>query len=179
MPRLFVALPLSGAVTARLADLSEPSEGVRWVPPNRMHLTLRFLGPVDDAALPPLLEALDAVAAAPFSLHVRGPGVFPNARRPRVLWVGAGGAALPGLHEAVRDRLAPLFPDAPPAAFHPHVTLARLKPPAAAWARDFLHRHAGFDAGMSPVTAFHLYASTLRPGGPVYTPVASFPLRAP
>ena len=103
---------------------------VKWVRPEALHLTLKFLGDVDDATEPNLRAALGQVAAGgearPVGLHIEGFGVFPDFRRPRVVWAGvAPDPALELLQHRVEQVFAPLgFPtEARP--FRPHVTLGR------------------------------------------------------
>ncbi len=133
--RLFVAVPLPppvheliGSLTAELAAEGWP---VRWVAPEGAHLTLHFLGDTAPERVELLRLALPPVVArhAPFDLRTAGLGVFPNARRPRVLWLGLHGPAhrLEALHQDLGSALRALdFPveDGP---YHPHVTLGRVR----------------------------------------------------
>lgn len=176
MPRLFIALPLPAPVKTLFQDLSEPREGVRWIQASQMHLTLRFIGEVDEVTTKVLIDALGSVRAPAFGLHLHGLGLFPGRRRPRVLWVGAEAGALRPLQAAVVRAVAPWCPPAGEGPFRPHITLARLNRPDGAWLDAFLRRHASFDAGTVPVTAFHLYASTLLAAGAVHHRLAAFPL---
>ena len=98
--RAFIAIDLPPAVKTALEDVAAtlagrvPQGAARWVRPEQMHLTLRFLGDTPADRLPALYAALDALAAGrvPFTLHLTEVGCFPNTRRPRVVWVGRGGA---------------------------------------------------------------------------------------
>ena len=133
--RLFVAVPLPaevralvGALTAELAAEGWP---VRWVAAEGAHLTLHFLGETEPERAELLRLALTPVVAqhAGFDLRTAALGVFPNLRRPRVLWLGLHGPVhrLEALHRALGDELRRLgFPveDGP---FHPHVTLGRVR----------------------------------------------------
>jgi 2'-5' RNA ligase len=177
MPRLFVALDVPESVKIRMEALFEAEEGVKWVRPGQVHLTLRFIGEVDAETTATLTERLHAVSAAPFPLRVGGVGVFPGRRRPRVLWVGAdGGGGLATLHARVESavREAGLTPDEKP--FHPHLTLARLRRPDPAWVRAFLSEHRDFDAETFTVSRFHLYESRLLPEGATHLRLAEYPL---
>ena len=175
--RLFVALNLPPpvrealwAATARLRDLELP---VKWVRGEGVHLTLKFLGDVADAQEGELAAALARAAAGgrALSLALGGFGVFPDFRRPRVLWVGI--APEPGLEilqHRVEQEFAPLgFPtEARP--FRPHITLGRAGREARP--RDF----AGLETALGGlqfeqtvvVEAVDLMHSTLQPGGAVY-----------
>ena len=160
--RLFVALNLPEACHAELARLGTNLPGVRWHPPEKLHLTLAFLG---DAVSPEiqarLRETLARVSVPPFFLPLAGAGFF-GSTRPRALWVGVGRGHphLFALHKAVNDAVlaAGGHPDLKP--FVPHVTLAycgRDTPPEAA--RRWTSEHAGFDAGLMRVEGFTLYSS--------------------
>ena len=120
--RLFVALEPTDPVRRRLGAIASDlkrsagraAEEVRWVQPDNVHLTLQFLGAVPEERVAEVGEAVRAAAAASrtLSLEVKGAGAFPNARRPRVVWVGVAGD-VPALAELVHDlgrRLAPLGP---------------------------------------------------------------------
>ena len=175
--RLFVALNLPPpvrealwAATARLRDLELP---VKWVRGEGVHLTLKFLGDVADAQEGELAAALARAAAGgrALSLALGGFGVFPDFRRPRVLWVGI--APEPGLEilqHRVEQEFAPLgFPtEARP--FRPHVTLGRAARDARPVAFSGLEEALGrveFTA-TALVSGLDLMESTLRSGGAVY-----------
>ena len=130
--RLFVAVDVSAEVTARASRiidrLREAGIEAAWVAREQMHLTLHFLGDdVDDADLHRICLAIDEAAATvpPFRLDCGGVGVFPDAQRPRVAWLGVqeGAAELGRLHAALAERLTPL--GFPPEArvYRPHLTL--------------------------------------------------------
>ena len=174
--RAFIAIDLPPDVKAALggvaAELGQglPRGVVRWVRPEQMHLTLRFLGDTPAERLPALYAAMDAVAAgrAPFALRLTEPGCFPNARRPRVVWVGLGGdaAALAALVAALNAALSALGLPPEDKPFRAHLTLGRVKDERAA---PDLSLSAAVPALAVPVAAIHLIESDLRPDGPVYT----------
>jgi len=147
--------------------------GARWVPRQNLHVTLFFLGRVDD---PRVAEVSGAIGSAvgglvDFPLQLEGLGAFPNPRRARVLWAGladpAGG--LRALAGAVADALEPLGFAREERAFRGHVTLARLDRPAP----------VRLDASVAPMrfTADRviLFESRLSRPAPAYAPVATFP----
>jgi len=174
--RAFIAIDLSPDVKRTLGDVAAtlggraPSAAVRWVRPEQMHLTLRFLGDTPAGKLPALSAALDALAAghAPFALRLTSVGCFPNAQRPRVVWVGLGGeeqkllALVAGLEAALRPLGWP--PEDRP--FRAHLTLGRVKDERAAQGVEWSINVPALDV---PVTAVHLIESQLRPDGSVYT----------
>jgi RNA 2',3'-cyclic 3'-phosphodiesterase len=149
---------------------------VKWVRPENIHLSLKFLGDVEEAREPELREALRRAAGArseprPLTLQITGFGVFPDYHRPRVVWAGV--TPEPGLEllqHAVEQAFAPLGFPTEARAFRPHVTLGR----AARDARpgDFrgleeILAGTDFDATVT-VAEVDLMQSTLQPSGPVY-----------
>ena len=174
--RAFIAIDLPPDVKRALADAAATLNGrvprgtVRWVRPEQMHLTLRFLGDTPTERLPALADALDTLAAGhtPFTLHLTDIGGFPNARRPRVVWVGLGGeeAKLLALVAALESALRPLGWPPEDKPFRAHLTLGRVKDERAAQGVDWSAAVPALDV---PVTALHLIESQLRPEGPVYT----------
>ena len=206
LARLFLAVDLPDPVRATLAGLMTdaggapdspapaPLPGARWVPPGQLHLTLRFLGGVPEAAIPELQAALGRVRGRPFALALAGVGTFPQrAARPagpagpapavpspRVLWAGV--APLDPLRALKRLVDGVLGPDREEGQrdFSPHVTLCRWKQDAGPSLGDplarFLDQHAGLGGAPFEIRAFRLYRSQTLPDGPRYTALAEFPL---
>lgn len=132
--RLFLAIPLSAEVQALVAEqieaLGRERWPVRWVQPEGAHMTLQFLGETSPERAELVRLALPGVVAAhaPFDLRTAGFGVFPNFRRPRVLWLGLYGPVhrLESLQQAVSATLGELgFPS--DEVYHPHITLGRVR----------------------------------------------------
>ncbi len=179
--RLFVAVDLPETVKDQLAKLRADIRGASWAKPTGYHLTLRFLGDgIDAARLEALRGALAAVPGEPFSLALRGVGRFPptSAKAARVLWVGvAAPPALQSLYQQV-ERAVGEVGFAPEARdFHPHITLARLKPSKPDPVVDrFLEQYLGFSVPEIAVTAFYLFSSDLTPQGAIYQRQAAYSL---
>jgi RNA 2',3'-cyclic 3'-phosphodiesterase len=180
--RLFVALDLPEAVRHALAELianlKPKSRGARWVQPENLHITLKFIGHVGNEKLSPIQSALSSIhAAQPIELHFRGMGFFPNERRPRAFWCGVAGS--PNLAELAADidrALAPLGIEAETRPFTPHLTLARFKSDEGV--REMVHAATDMksaDFGVATETNFHVYESLLKSTGAQYNRVASFP----
>lgn len=175
--RLFVAVPLPEAVRDALAPILRRLSalpGVKAVERENLHITLKFLGEVDERKLEDVVGALRTVQFIPPTISVSGVGAFPSPSRPRVLWAGVtGGEALRDLAARVESALAPLGfrPEARP--FHPHVTLARVKgaAPDLSW---FFSEYAQLKTESFVVNAFVLFKSTLTPRGPIYEEIARF-----
>jgi len=183
--RLFIAIEISQEVRAALAALLKEFRAmapqVKWVRPENMHLTLKFLGETHSSKLTAMQAALSAIRSSqPITLHFRGLGFFPNAKRARVLWAGMEASPnLPALATEIDQAMHKLgFPleDRP---FTPHMTLARLQPPGlppelAAAAQEYASR----EFGSLMAREFHLIESNLKPAGAEYTTLQSFPFVA-
>lgn len=184
--RLFVAVHLpdemkeelytsfSGAVKKRV-------RGLRFPRPANVHVTLKFLGETDEGLIPAIEEALKTVAekAVPFTMSVGGAGAFPDVKRPRVVWAGVreGREKLAELAKALENALEPLGFERERRPFRGHITIVRVKNPAAAKAvGDIVAANEGRDFGSFEVESFSLVKSELKPDGAVYSNVSDFPL---
>ncbi len=134
--RSFIAIPVSNAGIEALEQVvkgfdSEIGRHVRWVRSEGIHLTLKFMGDIPASTVERVLEALPPVVArfSPFEISISGLGVFPNPRRPRVLWAGLDGGleALSELQQAVDDAVGKLGLPKEQRAFSPHLTLGRVR----------------------------------------------------
>ena len=175
--RAFLALDIGAAARQRVVDLMDRLRGdlagVRWVRPEGIHLTLRFLGWTQDAPATRIAQALEAPAraCAPAPVPLRGLGLFPERGSPRVLWLGM---ELPeGMHALQRAceeaaRREGFEPEE--RAFTPHLTLGRWKDRAR---RPEL---PAVDLGSAQIDRLTLYRSELRPQGAVYTALRRFEL---
>ncbi len=136
MIRAFLAISLSDEmrleVDSHWAPFRRKSLPVRWVPPENLHVTLRFLGDLNDSLRAEVEEAAGEAlsGAAPFSIALGPTGAFPGIEKPRVLWVGLaeGGEEVSALAGLVDDALRPLGFE-PEKKFHPHITVGRVKAP--------------------------------------------------
>ena len=133
--RAFIAIEISEEARAALAALQEAlrpvGADVGWTRPESLHLTLRFLGEIDERQAGAVAAAMREGARAwpPLALRLSGTGAFPNARRPRILWAGLDGELerLAGLQAAIEARLVGLGFAREEKPFHPHLTLGRIK----------------------------------------------------
>lgn len=185
--RLFVALELDDSVRralgAALETLARRVQGVKWVRPETIHITLKFLGEMKDSDLPRIAEAVAecAKAAAPSRLDFRGLGAFPNADRPRVVWAGASEPVNPGalarLSGNLDAALAPFGAKRENRAFKAHATLGRVRRPKSMpeLARS-LRQMAEEPFGQMEAAEIVLMQSDLTPKGPVYKPLSRHPL---
>lgn len=188
--RTFVAIELDDALYEPLTEvqerlrLGEGGRAGRWVNPRGIHLTLKFLGDVPQSRLEAIQQAVACACrgAAPFTLTLGGLGCFPNARYPRVVWVGVRDASgrLALLQNAVEGELERLGFPREQRSFQPHLTLARIKEGAAQ--QDIMAlgsavaRIPSNDLATMRVGAVSVMKSDLRPEGAVYTELYRIPL---
>ncbi len=175
--RLFVALDLPDDIRARLVGLAGGVPGVRWTPPENLHLTLRFVGEVDGAAAEELDAELASIDRGAFALTLSGVGVFERGRHPHTLWAGvAAEPALAQLHGRIESaaQRAGLEPEG--RRFKPHVTLGRLKQRPGHHLVDWLEGNALFRAGPFPVEGFTLFRSHLGREAAHYEALGFYPL---
>lgn len=175
--RLFVAVNFPRELRDAVWEATEPArragEAARWVRPENMHLTLKFLGEVPDERDAEMRAALErAVSGArAFTVTVGGCGVFPSEQRPRVLWIGiAAEPALELLQHGVEREFAPLGFETEARPFRPHLTLGRAARDAAAGdLRRVAERLATVSyEGVARIESLDLMRSTLRPQGATY-----------
>jgi len=177
--RLFTAIELPDDVKRELARLRVDIPGARWVPVDQIHLTLAFLGEVEEAAIERLTEKLARIQAPEFQLRFSGTGCFPDHSRPRVLWVGLElEPRLKKLAAQVREAVLACGIPQEERFFSPHITLARLKIPASKETGVFLDQHNKLRLPVLRVQEFTLFLSRLTPQGAVHVPIRSFSLGA-
>ena len=188
--RTFIAIELEGPLRKRLAEVQEQLEAqmppglVRWVKPESIHLTLKFLGGVPAARLGEIGEGLERACRgfAPFAFQVTGLGCFPNFRRPTVVWVGVEEpeGTLARLQEAVEREMARLGFPPEGRAFTPHLTLGRTRRQAGSRALrqvgELIKNTPLGKLGEIKVEAISLMRSDLLPTGAVYTRLKLVPL---
>ena len=169
--RAFVAIRVPAAL-GKLSDAMRPlwpAQGVSWVRPKNLHLTLRFLGAAEDAQIAALREGLTAVAVQHerFNAITEESGCFPNRRRPKVIWAGVADAAgrLGALQQDVEEVVCAAGWPPEERDFRPHVTLgrvrARVRPPRSKWSGEWPRLQV-------PVEAVELIESMLKPAGAEY-----------
>lgn len=188
--RSFIAIELPREIKLAIASLQDKLKAsggapVRWVDPDNIHLTLKFLGDIDTGITGRIAAALEEAARGthPFKVEVSGLGVFPNPRRVQVVWVGLTGELekLGQLQKRIEDGLVPLGFPAEGRAFTPHLTLARVRDYAGPDERQKLGQlieKTEFDVKYAiKVNTVQLMRSQLTREGPVYTRISTIELK--
>jgi 2'-5' RNA ligase len=194
--RLFIALDIDDDVRSRIARFLDGVRGfapdARWVRPESMHTTLKFIGEKPEEEVERIKQALETISADTFEMNFRGYGFFPTARAPRVFWVGIeAGPKLSSLAALVDERLASLEIPKEEHTFSPHLTLARggggsgspykQKRDSPNHSFQRLQEKLGAlpapEFGTMAAREFFLYQSRLSPSGSKYSKLAGFSLR--
>jgi RNA 2',3'-cyclic 3'-phosphodiesterase len=194
--RLFVAVDIDDAIRERIARFLEGVSGfaeeARWVRPESLHVTLKFIGEKSEEEVEKIKCVLETIETGTFEMSIRGYGFFPSPRAPRVFWVGIeGGPKLSSLAAMVDEKLAGLEIPKEQHAFTPHLTLARSAGGSGSPRKQKAdHPNQSFqrlqeklaalsapDFGRMTAGEFFLYQSTLSRGGSKYTKLAGFGLR--
>jgi len=176
MPRLFTGLEIPTAIAERLAGLRSGLAGARWIDPENYHVTLRFLGDVDDVVANDFAAELSHMHGRAFELVLDGLGSF-GGKRPRSVWANiVTNDGLLDLHRAHERaaRAAGLAPE--PRNFKPHVTLARLRNVSVRAVAAYLENNGAFFADAFPVQRFVLFSARTSSGGGPYVVEDVFPL---
>ena len=183
--RLFIAIEIPEDIRARIASLLKEFRAIsphgKWVRPENLHLTLKFMGETDPAKLVEVQSALASICSAqPITIEFRGLGFFPNARRPRVFWLGIqSSAALADTVAAIDRAVHKLGFPLEERPFTPHLTLARFTESSlAASLQSAITEKAAVSLGAFTATEFHLIESKLKSSGAEYTTLQSFPFVA-
>jgi RNA 2',3'-cyclic 3'-phosphodiesterase len=193
--RLFIALDIDDSIRERIARFVEGvrrfAPDHRWVRPESLHLTLKFIGEKPDPMAEQIRQALETVSSSPFEIQLRGYGFFPSARSARVFWAGiAEGQRLGSLAATVDEKVVALGIPKEEHAFSPHLTLARAAGRSGSprrkgdgLNRSFQHLQEKLqllptpEFGTMMAREFFLYQSQLSPKGSKYTKLASFALK--
>lgn len=176
MIRAFIALPLPETVKEALSSVSatlRKTMDARWVKPEAMHLTMKFLGDIDEKDIEGMAKKLDEISQLyqPFAMSLAGPGAFPSTKRARVIWAGidADISRLRNLSASIDDMLADYGIAKEGRPFTAHVTLARLREPS------MINLDVRIEKITFIIDGMHFYKSDLTPQGARYTLLHSSP----
>lgn len=178
MIRLFTAIELPETLRQRMAILCAGVPGARWVTPENMHVTLRFIGEVDGGTFQDIAEALGDIEAPAFEIELEGIGFFGTGKTPRSIHVNiARNPAVTHLRDKIESRLVRMGLAREERKFIPHVTLARLKGTHSERIGAYITHNNLFRAGPVPVEHFTLFSSFTSHNGPIYRVEHIYPLK--
>ncbi len=179
MIRAFIAVEIAPQtvrqISAVVADLRPRIPGIRWISPTNFHFTLKFLGDIEENKIEPIAQALEVVLHPfpRFIINAKGLGVFPDLKRPRILWVGLEGKGLAALTSKVETVIEPLGFAPEKREFQPHLTVGRWRQFDRS-SRKFweeLERWKGHEFGESTVAEVIFFRSELKREGATYQPL--------
>ena len=180
MLRSFLAIELPKAILQNIEgvqeDLKSSHADVRWVSPEKIHLTLKFFGNIEESRIEPIVESIEGPirTTPPFPLTIRGMGAFPHLKNPRVVWVGLvdGNGMLAPFQRKLEVQFEEIGFQAEDRPFHPHLTLGRMR--SSRGKEELIGRiekHREEEFGDFQVERLLLFKSDLKPAGPIYTPL--------
>lgn len=178
--RSFIACGIDQALVPRIREIQDTlkaesdSAGVKWIDPENLHFTLKFLGEIDEGIIANIREGIMGVAesASSFDLAISGLGAFPSVSRPRVIWLGTGNGKekLRALAREIEEMSASYGIPKEGKVFVPHLTLGRVKSDhGLRGLAETIQRLASVEVGITRVSEICLMRSDLKRSGPVYT----------
>ena len=177
MIRLFVALELPEELRDRIAMVQRGVTGARWIPPESLHVTLRFIGEVPEDRYDDIVYALEAVRSEPFALTIAGAGHFESRGRVRALWLGIErDPSLMALNKRLESALVRAGLPPEERKYTPHITIARLNEALPAQVSGWLQANTMFRAIPWPMDSFVLFSSFQSRNGAIYRPEHEFAL---
>jgi len=183
--RSFLAIELPEPILKKIGevqgDIRSTHAEVRWTNPEKIHLTLKFFGNIEESRIDPIFRSIEEPIrdTLPFSLKVRGVGAFPHLKNPRVIWIGLveEREILTSFQKQIETQLEKVGFQPENRPFHPHLTLGRMK---SSRGKEELvgrmERHKEEEFGDFEVERVVLFKSDLRPSGPIHTPVREMKL---
>ncbi len=172
--RLFVGLPVPPEAYPAVEQASAPlvdALGVKMLPPENWHITLRYIGEADKGMAQKIAEALASVRFSPFEVLLMGAGAFPSEQVPRAIWIGCKSMGCVDLATKIEEALA--FLKLPQSHFSIHLTVARA-PKSIADIEDFINKHKQGEVCAFTARKFQLIKSTLTPIGAIYETLREF-----
>lgn len=178
MIRSFLAIELPKPILRKIeevqGDLRSTHADVRWVNPEKIHLTLKFFGDIEESRIDPIFKSIEEPTrnTLPFSLKASGVGAFPQMKNPRVIWMGLvdGKEVLTSFQKQIETQLEKIGFQPENRPFHPHLTLGRMK--SSRGKEELIGRmekHREEEFGDFQVERVILFKSDLKPSGPIYT----------
>lgn len=183
--RCFIAIEIPETVKSVLSgieeELKKTEADVRWVNPDNIHLTLKFLGNIKEETVKKVMKMMETVCSScnSFNLEVKGLGVFPSIKSPRVLWVDIEESdVLKSLQEEIDKKMVPIGFEREDRKFTPHLTMGRFRSSIGKGALlEVIKQHEKDTFGTIDVQYISLMRSDLNPEGARYTRIAEIPLK--
>jgi 2'-5' RNA ligase len=185
--RIFIAVDISDEARSRTAEhidkMRQFATDVRvsWERPEKLHITLKFFGNVDENLIDKISDAITRIAGrfSSFEIAVTGTGVFTRAKQPRVLWLGIEdrNGSLAEIASQLDSRISRLGFEKEERSFSPHLTIARVREPQKAKGLAGAHLQSRFGSEKFIVTELVVYQSELKPTGSVYSVISRHSLR--
>jgi 2'-5' RNA ligase len=183
--RSFLAIELPEPIQRKIGEvqggLKSSRADVRWTNPEKIHVTLKFFGNIEESKIDPIFKSIEEPIrnTLPFSLKVRGVGAFPHLKNPRVIWIGLVDEkeTLTSLQKQIETYLEKIGFQPEDRPFRPHLTLGRMK--SSRGKEELVGRmekHKEEEFGGFKVERVVLFKSDLRPSGPIYTPLREMKL---
>ena len=188
MIRSFLAIELPKPILRKIeevqGELRLTHADVRWVNPEKIHLTLKFFGNIEELRIDPIFKSIEEPIrnTHPFSLKVKGVGAFPQLKNPRVIWMGLvdGREVLISFQKQIETQLEKIGFQPEDRPFHPHLTLGRMR---SSRGKEELvggmEKHREEEFGDFQIERVVLFKSDLKPTGPIYTPLREMKLGGP
>ena len=168
--RLFIGIDIPNKLREKIAEMQKELKNVKIVEKGNLHITLKFLGNVDDVER--VINKLKEIDFQRFSINLRRVGTFPNENYIKVVWIGCNSPELVQLVRIVDQRMSEIgFPKE--GRYVPHLTIARVKRKPTEDLRKFLKKYNSVDLGSFVVSKIKLKKSTLTPRGPIYEDIFS------
>ena len=169
--RVFIAIEVPEELKKKISELQKELniDGIKLVEKENLHITLKFLGNVDEDKVDEIKKMLSSIKFENFTIKLNKIGVFPNDNYVRVVWIGCDSKELSKLGEDINDALAPMFAKE---KFSAHLTIARVK--LKMELNQFLNRHKNDEFGDFVCSEFKLFKSELTKEGPKYTIIEQF-----
>lgn len=178
MIRTFISIDLPEGIKKGISDLQDRLKRdechIGWVRPEAIHLTLKFLGEIDEKGMPEIEAAIRKATKGfiPFNLRIMGLGLFPNLKKPRIIWLGINeeGDDLPRLQSGIEEEMEKIGHPREERGFKPHLTIGRVRDPSGLRGLiDTIESEKEIELGGFNAEEVLIMRSDLRPEGPIYT----------
>jgi len=166
MQRLFIAIDFKENIIGKIEDVMHGLPDARWVPAEQIHLTLQFLGDMENNKKLDIIDGLKTLRMEPIELTLKGMGFFPPRGHAKVLWVGVNEChELLKLHKKINFILRDIGISTEKRKFSPHVTIARFKKISPDKLVEYLATYDSFNCDPVKISEFQLYSSVLTQKG--------------